>query len=197
MKKKPLKSRGRAKIPHVTIPKVKIPRKYLIIAGVALAGVVVLGLAGLGVVKMLPHQLTVSISPAGSGSVNTSGKEGQASFHGTVTLNATPSQGYRFDHWEGGAYGIANQVAVTMNSNKQVTAVFVSPQSVTVPTIEVATAKGILDHAQNVVFVDVRSQSEYQTSHIPGAISVPYADLQDKYTEIPAGKQVIIYAACH
>jgi 3-mercaptopyruvate sulfurtransferase SseA len=110
---------------------------------------------------------------------------------------ATPSQGSRFDHWEGDAYGISNRITIGMDSNKQVTASFVSSDSVTVPTIQVATAKGILDYGQNVVFVDVRPQYEYESGHIPGAISIPFTELQDRYSEIAVGKQVIVYSACH
>jgi hypothetical protein len=42
----------------------------------------------------------------------------------TVTLTATPSSGWRFVRWEGGVTGSTNPAQVTMNTNKQVTAVF-------------------------------------------------------------------------
>ncbi|HSP82647.1 MAG TPA: Ig-like domain-containing protein, partial [Gillisia sp.] len=45
--------------------------------------------------------------------------------HGaTVVLTATPAQGYRFAGWEGDATGSENPLTVTMNSNKNITAIF-------------------------------------------------------------------------
>ena len=45
--------------------------------------------------------------------------------HGTsVTLTATPQAGYRFEGWSGDATGTTNPLAVTMNGDKSITAVF-------------------------------------------------------------------------
>jgi uncharacterized repeat protein (TIGR02543 family) len=44
---------------------------------------------------------------------------------GTIaTLTATPSEGWQFSSWSGDASGTTNPVAVTMNANKAVTAIF-------------------------------------------------------------------------
>ena len=42
-----------------------------------------------------------------------------------VTLKATASSGYRFDHWSSDASGIVNTASITMNSNKNVIANFI------------------------------------------------------------------------
>ena len=66
--------------------------------------------------------LSVLTRPVGSGSVNISsgiydeGKE--------LTLVATPAIGYKFDHWEGDASGTSANMAVTMDADKTVVAVF-------------------------------------------------------------------------
>jgi len=45
--------------------------------------------------------------------------------HGaTVVLTATPAQGYKFAGWEEDATGSENPLTVTMNSNKNITAIF-------------------------------------------------------------------------
>jgi rhodanese-related sulfurtransferase len=41
--------------------------------------------------------------------------------------------------------------------------------------------------------IDVRPRSEYETAHFPGAISIPLADLEERYSEIPAEKSVVVY----
>jgi hypothetical protein len=70
------------------------------------------------------YNLTISVSPAGGGTVApASGTYDETS---VVNLTATPAAGYRFDHWEGDATGNASSTSVTMNANKNVVAVFVS-----------------------------------------------------------------------
>lgn len=71
----------------------------------------------------LPSIMTLSVSPNGSGSVNESGS-GSYVKDSIATLEAVPSSGYRFDRWEGDASGSDNPLSLTMNSDKDVTAVF-------------------------------------------------------------------------
>jgi len=57
-------------------------------------------------------------------------------------------------------------------------------------------AKSILDTDHSAVFVDVRPKTDYDKEHIPGAISIPSEELQDRYSEILAESQIIVYAEC-
>jgi rhodanese-related sulfurtransferase/DNA-binding transcriptional ArsR family regulator len=41
--------------------------------------------------------------------------------------------------------------------------------------------------------VDVRPQEEFDAGHFPGALSVPLADLADRFGEIPTGTPVVVY----
>ncbi|MDQ5894429.1 MAG: hypothetical protein QG596_690 [Actinomycetota bacterium] len=41
--------------------------------------------------------------------------------------------------------------------------------------------------------VDVRPKAEYESGHFPGAISIPLAELQGRYSEIPADGTVVVY----
>ncbi|MBN2610424.1 MAG: carbohydrate-binding protein [Bacteroidales bacterium] len=68
-----------------------------------------------------PVTYTVSASVNGSGTVSGAGTYNAGS---TATLTATPSSGYQFDNWSGGASGSSNPVTITVNSNISVTANF-------------------------------------------------------------------------
>ncbi len=46
---------------------------------------------------------------------------------------------------------------------------------------------------QDLILLDVRPVSEFQAGRIPGALSIPLADLQDRLDEIPAGTEVAAY----
>src|SRR5450756_1146496 len=44
-----------------------------------------------------------------------------------------------------------------------------------------------------VVVLDVRPHHEYASGHIPGAVSVPVEELEQRLAELPAGVQVVAY----
>jgi rhodanese-related sulfurtransferase len=44
-----------------------------------------------------------------------------------------------------------------------------------------------------VVVLDVRPRHEYASGHIPGAVSVPVEELEQRLAELPAGVQVVAY----
>ncbi|MDH6281677.1 ArsR/SmtB family transcription factor [Prescottella agglutinans] len=41
--------------------------------------------------------------------------------------------------------------------------------------------------------VDVRPTEEFEAGHFPGALSIPLAELPDRYREIPTGTEVVVY----
>lgn len=47
----------------------------------------------------------------------------------------------------------------------------------------------------NVTIVDLREPQLYKNGHIPGAVNIPFADFQDKYTELDKNKRIIF--VCH
>ncbi len=61
-----------------------------------------------------------------------------------------------------------------------------------VPRISVTEAKAQYD-AGTVLIVDVRSQGEYDTAHVRNALSLPLADLDARYQELPKDTQIITY----
>ncbi len=70
------------------------------------------------------YTLSVSINPAGSGSVSLNPSGGTYTAGTQVTLTATANSGYVFSSWSGDLTGTTNPATITMNSNKSVTANF-------------------------------------------------------------------------
>jgi len=66
----------------------------------------------------------------------------------------------------------------------------------TFPTLRSDAVKRLLDVKEPVVLVDMRKPAEYQAGHLPGAISLPMADLAHRYREIPKAKRVVLYCQC-
>ena len=69
-------------------------------------------------------------------------------------------------------------------------------QTPEVQTISVAALKKKIDDGNSIVLVDVRTTDRYDTSHIDMAISIPYADIADRYEEIPQDREIIVYTSC-
>ncbi len=92
--------------------------------------------------------LTTAVSPGGTGSTSPSCPSGCGYSSGlVVNVSTSPtspssstSQSYRFVGWSGDASGTANPVAVTMNSNKSVTAGYVCKETEPNDTSPFATA---------------------------------------------------------
>jgi 3-mercaptopyruvate sulfurtransferase SseA len=58
--------------------------------------------------------------------------------------------------------------------------------------VSVADAKAAYDIG-SAVFIDVRDGNEYAISHIPGALSIPLADLPSRMNELDASAWIIPY----
>lgn len=56
-------------------------------------------------------------------------------------------------------------------------------------------AKEIMDSGEEVVILDVREQDEYDEGHIPGAVLIPYTEIENKAEEIlpDKDKQILVY----
>jgi rhodanese-related sulfurtransferase len=48
-------------------------------------------------------------------------------------------------------------------------------------------------YQQGVAFIDVRSQEEYDQAHIPGATLLPSKEVINRYKELPADIQLVVY----
>ncbi|MEU2180619.1 ArsR/SmtB family transcription factor [Streptomyces thermolilacinus] len=47
--------------------------------------------------------------------------------------------------------------------------------------------------AGGVTVLDVRPVEEYRAGHIPGALSIPVAELADRIGELPEGEEIVVY----
>lgn len=56
--------------------------------------------------------------------------------------------------------------------------------------------KWLLDSRQPVVVVDLRKPNEFRRGHLPGALSVPMAELDRRFAEIPTAPMVVLYCQC-
>ena len=56
--------------------------------------------------------------------------------------------------------------------------------------------KWLIDSRQPVVVVDLRPASEFRRGHLPGAISLPLAELERRFAEIPTSPMVVLYCRC-
>ncbi|OGO19491.1 MAG: hypothetical protein A2Z15_06665 [Chloroflexi bacterium RBG_16_50_11] len=69
------------------------------------------------------YTLTITVSPPEGGVVSTA--NGTYDEGASVTITATAAEGYVFDHWEGDVTGTDATVTITMDGNKNLTAIFV------------------------------------------------------------------------
>ena len=65
-----------------------------------------------------------------------------------------------------------------------------------VATTEPDYLKWLIDSRQPVVVVDLRKLPEYRGGHLPGAVSVPLAELDRRFAEIPTSPMVVLYCQC-
>lgn len=46
---------------------------------------------------------------------------------------------------------------------------------------------------EQLVILDVRSESAYKAGHIAGAINIPWANLKDDYSQLPKDRFILLY----
>ena len=56
-------------------------------------------------------------------------------------------------------------------------------------------AKSIMDSGDDFIILDVREQDEFDAGHIPGAILIPYTEIEDKADKMlpDKDKQILVY----
>lgn len=57
-------------------------------------------------------------------------------------------------------------------------------------------AKQLMDAGEKLVFIDMRPAQEYQQNRLPGARSLPIAEVANRFGEIPKSGRVILYCDC-
>ncbi len=62
--------------------------------------------------------------------------------------------------------------------------------------ITMQTAKSMLDADPSIVVIDVRTQDEFDSGHIPGAISIPYEEIANKAPKMIGNREAKIFVNC-
>ena len=96
-----------------------MPRLKVLFFVVALVTLLALSLSGCAPSE---YKLSSSSNPDAGGTISPASGTYQKEVG--VDVTATPTSGYRFDHWEGGASGESPTVHVVMDSNKNLVAYF-------------------------------------------------------------------------
>jgi rhodanese-related sulfurtransferase len=58
------------------------------------------------------------------------------------------------------------------------------------PEVSIDQAFGL--YQQGAVILDIRTQAEWNVYHITNSISIPLADLDSRFGELPAGKNIVV-----
>jgi phage shock protein E len=62
------------------------------------------------------------------------------------------------------------------------------------PMIGEQALKALLeDRASGVLLLDVRTLEEFEAGHIPGAVLIPYDELETKFAEPDKGRPIVVY----
>ena len=56
--------------------------------------------------------------------------------------------------------------------------------------------KQLMDAGEKLTFIDMRPAKEYQQTRLPGAKSMPIAEVANRFNEIPKTGRVILYCDC-
>ena len=73
----------------------------------------------------------------------------------------------------------------------------ITPLTVPSSAITVDELNDKLENGNELLLVDIRTEDEYSSSHIKGAVSIPLDEIPDRYDEIPRDIEVVVYAGCH
>jgi rhodanese-related sulfurtransferase len=66
----------------------------------------------------------------------------------------------------------------------------------TVDTLPVEKVKQLIDAGEKLTFIDLRPAKEFQEKRIPGARSIPLAEMANRFNEIPKSGRVVLYCDC-
>jgi rhodanese-related sulfurtransferase len=66
----------------------------------------------------------------------------------------------------------------------------------TVDTLPVEKVKQLMDVGEKLTFIDLRPAKDFQEKRIPGARSIPLAEVASRFNEIPKSGRVVLYCDC-
>jgi len=62
-----------------------------------------------------------------------------------------------------------------------------------VPRIKPQELKEKLDAGEDVIVVDARSRNSYESLRIPGALSIPLSEIEERHGELPQEGEIVLY----
>jgi rhodanese-related sulfurtransferase len=66
----------------------------------------------------------------------------------------------------------------------------------TVDNLAADRVKQLMDAGEKLVLIDMRPAKEYQQRRLPGARSLPLAELANRFAEVPKSGRVVLYCDC-
>lgn len=69
-------------------------------------------------------------------------------------------------------------------------------ETITYQHVTAEEAKNVMDSDESIIILDVRTQSEYEEGHIPGAVLIPHDTVADKAEELLPDKDQKILVYC-
>jgi rhodanese-related sulfurtransferase len=66
----------------------------------------------------------------------------------------------------------------------------------TIDMLPAERVKQLMDAGEKLVFIDMRPAKEYQQNRLPGARSLPIAEVANRFSEIPKSGRVVLYCDC-
>ncbi len=64
------------------------------------------------------------------------------------------------------------------------------------PYVSIDELKQAYDRGANMIILDARPKQDYEMDHIAGAISMPFFEVEQRYTELPRDTWIVTYCAC-
>jgi rhodanese-related sulfurtransferase len=62
--------------------------------------------------------------------------------------------------------------------------------------VPASTIAAAMDQGIDIQIVDARPETDYEFGHIPGAINVPYFDVEQHLDELPQDRWLVMYCEC-
>jgi len=66
----------------------------------------------------------------------------------------------------------------------------------TIDMLAAERVKQLMDAGEKLVLIDMRPAKEYQQNRLPGARSLPIAEVANRFSEIPKTGRVVLYCEC-
>lgn len=66
----------------------------------------------------------------------------------------------------------------------------------TVDNLAADRVKQLMDAGEKLVLIDMRPAKDYQQRRLPGARSLPIAELANRFAEVPKSGRVVLYCDC-